>query len=64
VGNKLKEVRKERGLSQLKLALVTGIAPGDISRIENGWLKPYPSWRQRLSRALGMPESELFPSEK
>jgi len=64
VGNKLKEVRKEKGLSQLKLALMTGIAPGDISRIENGWLKPYPGWRKRLARALGIPESELFPDEK
>jgi len=60
--NRLREVRKEKGLSQLKLAFMTGIAPNEISRIENGWLKPYPGWRKRLSRALGMPESELFPS--
>lgn len=60
--NRLREVRKEKGLSQLKLAFMTGIAPSEISRIENGWLKPYPGWRKRLSRALDMPESELFPS--
>lgn len=62
--NKLREARKEKGLSQLKLAFVTGIAPGDISRIENGWLVPYPGWRKRLSRALGVPETELFPLEE
>ena len=61
--NKLREVRKEKGLSQLKLAFMTGIAPNEISRIENGWLKPYPGWRKRLSRALGVPELELFPPE-
>lgn len=62
--NKLQIARKEKGLSQLKLSLMTGIAPGDISRIENDWLKPYPGWRKRLSRALGTPELELFPTEE
>lgn len=62
--NKLKEVRKKRGLSQLKLAFLTGIAPGDISRIENGWIRPYPGWRKRLAKALSTPQTELFPDEK
>lgn len=61
MSNKLREKRKERGLSQLKLSLVTNIAPGDISRIENGWIKPYPSWKKRIARALGTTETELFP---
>jgi transcriptional regulator with XRE-family HTH domain len=59
--NRLKEFRNKRGLSQLRLALVTGISPGDISRIENGWLKPYHGWRKRLARALNITEKELFP---
>ena len=59
--NKLKEVRNERGFSQLRLAMLTGIAPGDISRIENGWLYPYAGWRKRLSKALSVTEKELFP---
>lgn len=62
--NKLQKVRKEKGFSQLRLAMLTGIAPGDISRIENDWLKPYPGWRKRLARALGVTEAELFPGEK
>jgi len=62
--NKLKEVRNKMGFSQLRLAMLTGIAPGDISRIENGWLRPYPGWRKRLSRALGTTETELFPDEQ
>lgn len=61
--NRLREARKAKELSQLKLAFMTGIAPGDISRIENGWIKPYPSWRKRLSKALGISETELFPTE-
>jgi len=62
--NNLQEVRKQKGLSQLRLSFLTGIPPSDISRIENGWLKPYPGWRKRLARALGVSEAELFPEGK
>ncbi|MFC2024313.1 helix-turn-helix domain-containing protein [Chloroflexota bacterium] len=62
--NKLKEIRNEKGFSQLTLAKLTNIAPTDISRIENNWVRPYPGWRKRLARALGTTESELFPTEK
>lgn len=62
--NRLKEVRSERGLSQLKLAFLAGISPWDISRLENGWIRPYPSWRKRLAKALGTSQAELFPDEK
>ncbi len=62
--NRLKEARNERGFSQLRLAMLTGIAPGDISRIENGWIRPYAGWRKRLARALGTTEADLFPSEQ
>jgi putative transcriptional regulator len=61
--NKVKQIRKERGLSQLKLSFMTDISPWDISRIENGWIKPYPGWRKRLCKALGKSEQELFPEE-
>ena len=62
--NNLKKVRKEKGLSQLKLAFITGIAPSEISRIENGWLYPYPGWRKRLAEALKVSERELFGNGK
>lgn len=62
--NNLREVRGKKGLSQLRLAMVTGISPWDISRIENEWIRPYPGWRKRLARALGTTEDELFPTEK
>ena len=60
--NRLKEARREKGLSQLRLAFLTGIPPSEISRVENGWIRPYPSWRQRFARALGVTEAELFPA--
>jgi len=61
MNNLLKEFRTKRGFSQLTLAKLTNIAPTDISRIENDWLRPYPGWRKRLARALGVNERELFP---
>lgn len=62
--NRLAEVRKKQGLSQLRLAMICGIQPTEISRIETGRLKPYPGWRRRIARALKVPESELFPGER
>ena len=62
--NLLKEIRTKKGFSQLTLAKLTNIAPTDISRIENGWIRPYAGWRKRLARALGTTETELFPGEK
>ena len=61
--NALKEIRTKAGLSQLDLAKKTNIAPAEISRIENGWLYPYPGWRKRLAKALKVSEGELFPDE-
>ncbi len=62
--NRLKEIRNERGLSQLRLSMLTGIAPSELSRIENGWIRPYPGWKKRLARALGTTQVELFPESK
>ena len=62
--NNLKKIRTDKGFSQLALAKLTNIAPTDISRIENDWLRPYPGWRKRLAKALDTTESELFPAEK
>ena len=59
--NNLKKIRTDKGFSQLTLAKLTNIAPGDISRIENDWLRPYHGWRKRLAKALGVSERELFP---
>jgi len=59
--NNLKKIRHEKGLSQLKLAFLTGITPTDISRIENDVRRAYPGWRERLAEALGESEDKVFP---
>lgn len=36
IGRRIAEIRKEKGISQAKLAELTGMAPGNIARIETG----------------------------
>lgn len=50
--NRLKELRKERGYTQIKMQMLTGIDQSDYSKIENG--KRYLSFDQcvRLATAL------------
>lgn len=61
--NNLREIRIKRGLSNLQLARVTGIAPCFITNIEKGRQYVYPGWKRRLSEALNVSISELFPQE-
>ncbi|MBS4029938.1 MAG: helix-turn-helix transcriptional regulator [Clostridiales bacterium] len=63
MGNRLREVRKQQGLSQFGLAKMCGVEPSNLSKVENGILKPYPGWRQRIALALGVSEEEIFPVE-
>lgn len=55
---RLQEERKKRGMSQTKLSGLTGIASTDISAIENGWKKPFPGWKKKITKALNLSESE------
>lgn len=55
---RLREERIKQGISQTKLSGLTGIAAADISAIENGWKKPFPGWKKRIIKALGITGSE------
>lgn len=59
--NTLKEERRKRGWSQVMLSMKTGgIAPSDLSAIENGKRVAYPGWKKRIARAFRMDADELF----
>jgi len=47
--NRLKELRKERGFTQVKMQMLTGIDQSDYSKIENG--KRYMSFEQCIKIA-------------
>ena len=46
--------RSESGMTQKQLAAKTGIAQGDISRLENGLSNPSFSTLVRIAEAMGM----------
>jgi len=62
--NRIRERRKELGLSQTKLACLIGIAESTLSNLELGKWKPWPKARKDLARTLGVSIEELFPDEK
>ena len=51
--NRLKELRIEKGFTQLKMQMLTGIDQSDYSKIENG--KRYYTFEQckRIAKTLG-----------
>lgn len=48
------DARKQTGMTQKQLSELTGIAQGDISKIENGSANPSLRTLQRLAAGLGM----------
>ena len=48
------DARKLKGITQKELSERTGIAQGDISKLENGNGNPSLKTLQRLARAMGM----------
>ena len=47
--------RRGRGWSQAELARRAKLDQSPLSKIESGWLQPYPRQLRRLARALGVP---------
>ena len=56
---KLKELRFDRGLTQLDLFLKTGVSTARISMIENQKLIPSDEERVKLAEALGVEAGEV-----
>ena len=54
-GERLKKLRKERGLTQIKMQMLTGIDQSDYSKIESG--KRYLTFEQCIKIALALDTS-------
>lgn len=52
VGDKIKEYRRKRGITQAKLAELTGIHPVSIRKYEVGMMEPRLQQLQRIADAL------------
>ena len=66
VGQRIRALRHERGLSLRALAALSGLSPNTISLVERGSTSPSVATLHRLATALGTPITALFedPAEK
>lgn len=62
IGKRIKEFRKGKGLTQEKLAEISGIEPSNISHIERGATKPSLPTLVAIANALGVTLDELVYS--
>lgn len=60
LGERIKQYRKKRGLTQVELAVIVNVSTGYIGSIEQGLR--YPSLRllEKLARALKIPPRDLL----
>lgn len=59
----IKQIRKEKGISQLELARRAKISPADVNQIENGKKYAFSGWRKRIAEVLDVDEEKLFLEE-
>lgn len=60
IGKRIAELRKERGISQNKLAQMTGISASNIGKIELAQFNPGLDTLSKIGDALGM-EIDFVP---
>ncbi len=63
LGNRLHDLRTERGLTQAALAELVGVSRKTINTVENGVFIPSTLLALRLARALGCPVETIFSLE-
>ncbi len=64
IGEKIKHIRESMGLSQGKLAKLSGLAQSSISYIESGGKKPNIETISTLAEALDTPISFLLDNQQ
>ena len=60
LGKRIKELRKEKGLTQEQLAETVGIEPNNLSRIEKGRNYPTPENLSKIANALNVSVDKLY----
>lgn len=60
IGNNVRKLRNERGMSQQDLADYCNIAKSTIQRIENGTMNPTILMLQSISKVLGIDVESLI----
>jgi putative transcriptional regulator len=62
--NRVLEYRKQRGLTQVQLAAMSGVSLANICEIEKYRRSPTIRIAWRLARALGVSLDSLFPDDE
>ncbi len=60
LGNHMKALRAEAGLTQAELAAAVGVTRKTINTVENGVFTPSALLALKIARALGKPVEEVF----
>ena len=60
LGNAMKSLRAEAGLTQAELALQVGVTRKTINTVENGVFIPSALLALKIARALGRPVENVF----
>jgi transcriptional regulator with XRE-family HTH domain len=63
VGEKIKQIRKDKGLQQKAVALEVGLDQSNYNKVENGKREPSLEVLQKLSTILGVSIDELLSPE-
>jgi len=64
IGNRVREMRKQAGLTLQQLADATELTPGTLSKIENGLTKPSITTLEMLADSLRVDIGYLFKAEE
>jgi len=59
IGERLKDLRIRRALTQEELAAAAGIGKNTVNRLERDLTEPRPPTLRKLARALGVDPAEL-----
>lgn len=59
--NNLSRIRRSLNVSQMQVAVNSGVSSATIIGIEKYGYYPGPGVRERLSKALGVTENEIWP---
>ena len=59
-GNRIRELRKRAGLTQIELAERIGLSQGQLSNLENGDRSLSLEWLRRIARALNCAVADLL----
>ena len=60
VGNKVRSMRKEKGMTLAKLSEITGLSPAIVSQIERGLANPSFTTLAQLAHGLDIPVGKFF----